>query len=66
MKLVPDWKKAWKWHSTQLMAAAAALPFAWSQLPSDLRAWVPEDWLPWIAAIMLVAGMIGRLRNQNV
>lgn len=65
MKLVSDWRKVWKWHSTQAMALAAVLPIAWDQLPHDLKQVIPDDWMPWIAGGVLVAGIVGRLRDQG-
>ena len=65
MKLVSDWRKAWKWHSTHAMAIAAVLPIAWAQLPNDLKSAVPDAWLPWIAGVVLVAGIIGRVVDQE-
>ena len=64
MKLVPDWKSAWKWHSTQLMVAVAALPVVWVNLPEDAKAMIPAGAEPWIPTALAVAAIIGRLRAQ--
>ena len=64
MKLVSDWKQAWKWHSMQAMAIAASLPIVWAQLPPDLKNAIPDAWMPWVAGGILLAGIIGRLRDQ--
>ncbi len=64
MKLVDDAKDFWKWHSTHVAAILAAAPFAWSQLPDDLKAQVPSGWLPYISVLMFVAFLIGRVRQQ--
>lgn len=65
MRLVKNWKDAWKWHSTQAMTVAAAIPIVWAQLPTDLKQSIPDAWMPWIAGGVLVAGIIGRLRDQS-
>lgn len=65
MKLVPDAKFAWKWYSQRTMAIAAVLPFAWEQMPPDLKNAVPEGVMPYLVAAVLVAGMIGRLIEQE-
>lgn len=65
MKLVPDWKKAWRWHSNRAMGAIAAMPLVWVSLPADLKKTVPPEWLPWIAAVVAVAGIVGRLMDQD-
>ena len=64
MKLIPDWKQAWRWHSTQIMAALAALPLVWMELPDDAKAYIPDEWRPFIVAGLAVVGIIGRLRDQ--
>ena len=64
MKLVPDAKNAWRWYSQRMMAIAAVLPFAWAQMPSDLRDRVPESMVPYLVAAVLIAGMIGRIIDQ--
>lgn len=64
MKLVSDAKDWWKWHSTHAMAIAAALPVVWQELPPELKASIPDGWMPWITAAILVAGLVGRVRDQ--
>lgn len=65
MKLVDDARNWWRWHSTWIAAVMAALPLAWSELPDDLKAYIPEAWGPWIASGMFVVFMVGRLRKQT-
>lgn len=65
MKLVSDWKRAWRWHSTQIAAIIAALPFVWASLPADLKAHIPDAWLPYIAAALAIALIVGRVRDQK-
>jgi hypothetical protein len=65
MKLVNDWKSAWRWHSSQAMALAAALPLVWNELPTDLRDSIPQEWMPYITAGILLGGLIGRVRDQK-
>ena len=64
MRLVPDWKNVWRWHSTWVAALLAALPMAWQSMPSDIKAYVPPEWEPAILALMFVAFIFGRLRKQ--
>lgn len=65
MKLVQDWKQAWKWHSTQLMAVAAMLPLVWVQLPPDFKAMIPDAWMPFILPFIAIGAIVGRLRDQG-
>ena len=65
MKLVPHARLAWRWFSVQAMALAAILPLAWEALPPELRTYIPEPWMPWIVAGVLVGGIAGRLVDQG-
>lgn len=65
MKLVPDWRGWWRWHSVWLAAVIAALPSAWAAMPPDLVSYIPADWLPYVSGVMFVAFMVGRLRDQE-
>lgn len=64
MKLIPDWKDFWRWHSTHIAALAAAMPSAWVMMPDDLKGYVPVEWMPYIGGVMFMAFLIGRLRDQ--
>ncbi len=65
MKLVSNWKDAWKWHSTQAMVFAASLPFIWAEVPEDVKMFIPPGWMPYITAAVLIGGLLGRLRDQT-
>ena len=65
MKLVDNWRDWWKWHSTQLMAAVAAVPVVWMGLPPDVKSYVPDEWMPWIMASVAVGAIVGRVRDQS-
>lgn len=64
MKLVSDWKRFWRWHSTWIAALLATLPYAWTTMPPDLKAHVPDGWLPYLTGAVFVAFVVGRLRKQ--
>lgn len=65
MKLVDDWKSAWRWHSTQALAVLAALPAVWATIPADLKATIPEQCLPYALIAVAVGGLVGRVRDQG-
>lgn len=65
MKLIPDWKDAWRWFSVQALAAIVALPIVWGMLPSDVKAFLPEGWEPWVLVGLAAGGIIGRVIDQN-
>lgn len=64
MKLVPDWKDAWRWFSVQAFLILAAVPPVWASLPPDVKAMLPDTWQPWVLCALAVAGVIGRLKDQ--
>ena len=64
MKLVEGAKNAWKWHSTQALAALTVLPIVWTELPADVKAMIPDGWNIYIVSAVALGGLIGRLRSQ--
>lgn len=65
MKLVDDFRKAYKWFSMQCMALALALQGAWEFIPDDLRSGVPPRAVTVITLGLLVLGIVGRLIKQD-
>lgn len=64
MKLISNWKKAWRMLSVQFMFIASALQGAWIALPSNLVSKVPEGLVHVITLGLLVLGIAGRLIVQ--
>jgi hypothetical protein len=65
MKLVANWKSAWRWFSVQLVTAAGAVQLSVLAFPDSVRAWLP-DWLTHLLAVALLAGaVLGRLVDQK-
>jgi len=65
MKLVANWKSAWKWFSVQFVAAAGAIQLSVLAFPETVRAWLP-DWLTHVLAVLLLlAAALGRLVEQK-
>ena len=65
MRLVSDWRRSWRYFSTQALAALALIPLVWEQFPPDVQAIIPEAWRPWILALVALGGMAGRLVDQG-
>lgn len=65
MRLVEDWRSAWKWFSVQALAIIALLPVVWPSLPPQVTGWVPETWRPWIVVLIAIGGIAGRLIDQK-
>lgn len=64
MKLVTEWRRAWRWFSVQAMALAAALQGAWVALPDDMRARLPGGVVAAATMLLLLLGIGGRLVKQ--
>ncbi len=65
MKLVDDWKDAPRWLSVRIMAVLAVLPLVWSQLPDDVKAFLPEEYQPFLLTLLAFGGIVGRLKDQK-
>lgn len=64
MKLIDEWKSAWKMLSVQAMGAALAIQGAWPEIPTDLKAQLPQHLVHWVSIGLLVLGIAGRLVKQ--
>lgn len=64
MKLVSEWKKAYRWFSVQIMGLIAAIGIAWPLMPDDLKAYVPENVLP-IISVLAFVGILSRVVKQG-
>lgn len=64
MKLISNWRKAYKMLSVQAMAFATAIQGAWAVLPEEMKATVPPQAVHWITMGLLVLGIVGRLVSQ--
>jgi len=65
MKLVPNWREAWRWFSVQALAVIMVLPVVWVALPADAKGFLPDSWEPWTFVVLAGAGIIGRLVDQK-
>ena len=65
MKLVEDWKRAWRWFSVHALVLAGVLPAAWAELPPDLKSSIPPGAMGAITAVIAACGVIGRLVDQD-
>lgn len=64
MKLIPNWRRAWRMLSVQAMTLAAAIQGAWPAIPAEMRATLPQDLVHWVSVLLLLAGIVGRLVVQ--
>ena len=64
LKLVSDWKKAYKWFSVQANLIALALPAAWTAIPDDFQSAIPGGVVTAMSAAALIA-LVGRIVDQG-
>jgi hypothetical protein len=61
LKLVWDWRDAWKWASIQVAAVSGALQLAIVSFPDTMRQYLP-DWLThWVAIFCFAAIAVARV-----
>lgn len=65
MKLVDDWKDAWKWISVNCMVLAGVVQTAWISIPDDLRSTMPSYIVHALTIGLLLMGVAGRLIKQG-
>ena len=65
MKLVDNWKSAWKWFSVHCLWLSAAIPNVWAALPADLKSSIPATHMAVIAGLIAFCGIVGRLVDQE-
>ena len=65
LRLVQNWRSAWRWISVQSMALAAALQLGWASLDAELRSSIPGEWVTGLTVAILVFGALGRLVQQT-
>lgn len=65
MKLVENWRSAWRWISVNCMVMAAALQGAWAYIPEDMKASLPPDLVRLATIALLAVGVAGRLVQQT-
>lgn len=64
MKLIEEWKTAYRLWSVRIFALLAVLPLAWDAMPMDLKAQMPTTILPILSGVAFV-GLLVRLVQQT-
>lgn len=64
MKVIPNWRRAWRMFSVQAQAGAVAILGGYQALPDDLRAKLPPELVYGLTIAILVLGILGRLVDQ--
>lgn len=63
LRLIEDWKTAWKFWSVQLVTLGVIAQTVWAALPSESRALIPSA--EWIGIGLGIAALIARLFTQE-
>lgn len=66
MKLIPDWKRAWRFASVQAAVLLALLSFVQAQILPLFQFAVPPDVWPWVTAGFGSAIAVLRVWQQSV
>lgn len=71
MKLIDEWKQAYKLYSVQAMAIAGAILASWAGIPDEMQAslvasypFIPKV-VQWAALATLAMGIVARLIDQK-
>lgn len=64
MKLIPEWRRAWRMLSVQANTINVALLAGWSGLPARMQDAIPVGAVVALAIALLVLGTIGRIVAQ--
>lgn len=65
LKLIDEWKSAWKWLSFNCMAAEAAATATWALLDNDLKQSLPHWMLTAITMSLMGLGIFGRITKKD-
>ena len=76
LELIEDWRKCWRFWSIRLGIVGSAITgvliafpdvalSAWAMIPGDLKAAIPERYMPLIGVVIFVASLIARAIKQT-
>lgn len=76
MKLIDNWKEAWKFWSVQLgvlgtvvtsvlLASPDAAMVAWNTFPEEFKQFIPPHWMPFIGVGIFACSMVARVIAQQ-
>lgn len=63
MKLATEWKQAWKWLQTWLIAALSVAPLLYDQL-QGMQAVLPPTWFKGCMALLGILTIINNVRKK--
>lgn len=70
MKLIPEWRQAWRMRSIQLTALLGALPLVWMSLEPEekdlILSWIPEEYRGLVLTGFAIWLAYARLKDQGI
>lgn len=64
MKFIDNLPQLWKMWSVRILAVLAVIAGTWEQVPDDVKAMIPAQYLGYIVAFVSVCGIIARAIKQ--
>ena len=76
LELIEDWRNFWRFWSVRLGIIGSAIAgvliafpdvalSAWAVMPGDLKAAIPERYMPLIGVVIFVASLVARAIKQT-
>lgn len=65
MKIIENWRKAYKWYSVHILLLFTIMPAVWEAIPHEWRDAIPPNVLAILASVMGAAGVLARLTSQE-
>lgn len=65
LKLVQNWRSAWKWYSVHIMIVIVALPEIWSYFPQEFKDSLPPGALKYAMMFLGVSAILARMFSQE-
>ena len=76
LEIIEDWRNFWRFWSVRLGIIGSAITgvliafpdvalSAWAMMPADLKAAIPERYMPLIGVVIFVASLIARAIKQT-
>jgi hypothetical protein len=76
LQLIEDWRNFWRFWSVRLGIVGSAVTAvliafpdvalsAWAMMPADLKAAIPERYMPLIGVVIFVASLVARAIKQT-
>lgn len=66
MKLITNWRKAWKFLSVQLMVLGSAMSSAYATMYEQMKSTIDPKMMAMITAGVFIAGIVGRVVSQGL